>query len=189
MGSLANPVIGGAQPSRSGSTLNEGRGTHPGDTRLGRLVRVLVRHRSTKAGARTPATLVPRAMRMSHGARSTKAGARTPATPPRRDSAPCRPCGPLKRRPGHAPRRHFLPAASSSRGSNAQRRPGHAPRRHASGRVRSKMAEPAQRRPGHAPRRHADRRRRSPRPGRPLNEGRGTHPGDTPEPSEEPPDA
>ena len=63
-------------------TLNEGRGSNPGDTRRvchdpGRGLA-----RSTKAGGRTPAThLVPAPSRQLLG-RSTKAGGRTPATPP-----------------------------------------------------------------------------------------------------------
>ena len=134
--------------------LNEGRGTHPGDTirqpqsastcrlaqrRPGHAPR---RHglappatgigvvRSTKAGARTPATRCRSLRRRQHLGRSTKAGARTPATHRRR-----------------------LPA--------------------------SRRFRPAQRRPGHAPRRHDESSLRTNALRSPLNEGRGTHPGDT----------
>ena len=137
-------------PSR---TLNEGRGTHPGDT-LSSVTRPLpariaqrrpghaprrhvalprggrsLRPRSTKAGARTPATLGLEDACLLHEGRSTKAGARTPATRGRagvadRDQVrstkagartpathpPCLtagcPCAVAQRRPGHAPRRH-----------------------------------------------------------------------------------
>ena len=282
--------------------LNEGRGTHPGDTRAGTTsTRMSVpaqrrpghaprRHlrrwigmprrydRSTKAGARTPATLdaarrfdartpalnegrgthpgdtpTPPLVAAPSLVRSTKAGARTPATRghrPRRAN----PLTAAQRRPGHAPRRHFfLRRCRHRRHAHAQRRPGHAPRRHAPTTARAPPVVPrstkagartpatlnrtvdvfqvlwqrstkagartpatrlrprpycargaAQRRPGHAPRRHArrvvqahppqrrstkagartpatrtDRRRSASRAPPSLNEGRGTHPGDT----------
>ena len=104
----ANPgdTVWRACPRRSGRSLNEGRGANPGDTRGGGWIPGGTLPRSTKAGARTPAT--PACSRRSgatqsplnegRGAnpgdtrvrrprqarvlvRSTKAGARTPATP------------------------------------------------------------------------------------------------------------
>ena len=66
----------------------------------------------TKAGARTPATPAsPRPLACLLRPRSTKAGARTPATPPRRPPS-SRSRRPLKRRPGHAPRRHAAVSAA-----------------------------------------------------------------------------
>ena len=193
-------------PRHRRSTLNEGRGTHPGDTggssrhagsplgiaqrrpghaprrhtshgcrwwvaadaqrRPGHAPRrhhVAVEHlvsgrlRSTKAGARTPATHGHAGRRGDRRPRSTKPGARTPATP-------------------------VSGCASSRRTSDAQRRPGHASRRHVSVRTRVSVPSAAQRRPGHAPRRHDTGldglREHAVR----SNEGRGTHPGDTPQP-------
>ncbi len=137
-------------------TLNEGRGTHPGDTGGSAHERDGRRRRSTKAGARTPAThLGPRVV-FGDRQRSTKAGARTPAT---------------------LGRWVFIFSATAV----AQRRPGHAPRRHAPWPTAGTAAAyVAQRRPGHAPRRHALSSGAAPPRARPLNEGRGTHPGDTP---------
>ena len=185
-------------------SLNEGRGTHPGDTGTHASGLHLRLHRSTKAGARTPATRHPFVGRRDDRLRSTKAGARTPATrsrsrtnhrrysalnegrgthPGDTDSGK-RPsffaCS-AQRRPGHAPRRHH-PTGHRIRPSDAiaQRRPGHAPRRH-QWQIRQCriVLWYAQRRPGHAPRRHGYRLPwRNVRSG-PLNEGRGTHPGDT----------
>ena len=86
--------------------------------------------RSTKAGARTPATRgVPRRP-PPRAARSTKAGARTPATQ-RRAVASCAVMATAQRRPGREPRRH-APGASLTRSTPdfAQRRPGREPRRH-----------------------------------------------------------
>ena len=163
--------------------------------------------RSTKAGARTPATPV-QAARVALGtdrlARSTKAGARTPATLDERSWAkPSVGCA--QRRPGHAPRRHRTEPSLTSSSKSAQRRPGHAPRRHVKLARDLSSANDAQRRPGHAPRRHMIQRphqvihparstkagARTPATPEPapahscrcarhtLNEGRGTHPGDT----------
>ena len=60
--------------------LNEGRGAYPGDTGVGLLRPGEIPHRSTKAGAHTPATHVRDQVLVGHRARSTKAGAHTPAT-------------------------------------------------------------------------------------------------------------
>ena len=113
---------------RGCSALNEGRGANPGDTVLPAFTSATMyvaqrrpgreprRHvgpsaaarsstsRSTKAGARTPATLVPPVGRERRLRRSTKAGARTPATPSASRSA--RSTGCAQRRPGREPRRH-----------------------------------------------------------------------------------
>ena len=75
---------GSARRRSSCPALNEGRGANPGDTLGVSLVIIVVLRRSTKAGARTPATRVHDRVLARAGVRSTKAGARTPATPPRR---------------------------------------------------------------------------------------------------------
>ena len=111
--------------------------------------------RSTKAGARTPATPAVRQSHPRDGRRSTKAGARTPATLSRPSACRTREWRFAQRRPGREPRRHFSSALLLSSVAFAQRRPGREPRRHAPWR--------------------RDRRR----PARPLNEGRGANPGDT----------
>ena len=53
------------------------------------------------------------------------------------------------------------------------------PRRHLDGRQYHLRGVDAQRRPGFEPRRHRARRGRADAPRRPLNEGRGSNPGDT----------
>ena len=160
-------------------TLNEGRGTHPGDTCTAGPVPGRAGPRSTKAGARTPATLAPmRAGSASVGRRSTKAGARTPAT---RHPLP-QPGGGRCRSTKAGARTPATPAIGDRRPnsvSHAQRRPGHAPRRHAlqrhatpTGPDRSTKAgarTPATR--GTSAWRAVSQTA--------LNEGRGTHPGDT----------
>ena len=163
--------------SGSAMSLNEGRGTHPGDTHNVR--RRDGRHpdRSTKAGARTPATHDRNRQIDGSHARSTKAGARTPATRGSRRIVRVRPCRSTKagaRTPATPP----LGVSFALTITTAQRRPGHAPRRHVTHRAvsrhlhrRSTKAgartpatlagnggntgnKTAQRRPGHAPRRH-----------------------------------
>ena len=190
-------------PTPRAHRSNEGRGTHPGDTDVAGRHRGR-RLRSTKAGARTPATLAPGRHPTARGVDTaqTKAGARTPATPDRKPEA--FDAAPAQRRPGHAPRRHLRPAQGRDRigsrstkaGARTPATPRHVPRRQGADDRSTKAgartpATPtrkptskykwnnAQRRPGHAPRRHA-----APSPtrcaaDRPLNEGRGTHPGDT----------
>ena len=69
-----------ARRIRSRNTLNEGRGSHPGDTRVAFEVDATFGPRSTKAGAPTPATLDRAAKGDRDQLRSTKAGAPTPAT-------------------------------------------------------------------------------------------------------------
>ena len=121
----------------------------------------------------------PRLADRRRDARSTKAGARTPATPGRGAGLLHR-AGRAQRRPGREPRRHAGRTTAPDGFSPAQRRPGREPRRH-----RPRAGDPrrdrliAQRRPGREPRRH--RAAPPPRSGRrrPLNEGRGANPGDT----------
>ena len=165
-----------------GRTLNEGRGANPGDTlrraglsgkpvgaqrrpgreprRHGDRLRVplLPLPRSTKAGARTPATLRGRT-----GDDAIPIDAqRRPGREPRRHVALWFQ-GVLiwlaQRRPGREPRRHsrIAPIAARCRPA-AQRRPGREPRRH-SRRMKdhTKTLLRAQRRPGREPRRHATR--------------------------------
>ena len=175
--------------------------------RHGRLVAhaCVCRVRSTKAGARTPATLPPPDEVVGAALRSTKAGARTPATP-------CEPVPrllamvrPAQRRPGREPRRHTLtiivgpygltrstkagartPAtppgsygAARPGAGTAQRRPGREPRRHAAVPQSASRANRAQRRPGREPRRHPAFVTQLKTLPHPLNEGRGANPGDT----------
>jgi len=120
----------------------------------------------------------------SHSAfqlRSTKAGARTPATPSAGgSSSACRTCA--QRRPGPEPRRH----EPDRRGVHhmpplAQRRPGPEPRRH--GHVVDGRAAPEDRSTkagARTPATHA-RGHQSERAAMALNEGRGPNPGDTEE--------
>ena len=67
--------------SVANSSLNEGRGANPGDTVSTVPLTTVTVNRSTKAGARTPATQGALEGRRGARLRSTKAGARTPATP------------------------------------------------------------------------------------------------------------
>ncbi len=135
-------------------SLNEGRGANPGDTPVAGLPKAAEVGRSTKAGARTPATQAARCEQSGDCRRSTKAGARTPATLDIAD-------GSLvgygaQRRPGREPRRHPAGSVTPSSLIVAQRRPGREPRRHPMPRVhRRRAAKDAQRRPGREPRRHA----------------------------------
>ena len=95
---------------RAPAALNEGRGANPGDTSLpGACPRAITLPRSTKAGARTPATpTAARWLRSLGLPRSTKAGARTPATRRRNRAGPkaTRDRIAAQRRPGREPRRH-----------------------------------------------------------------------------------
>ena len=61
-------------------SLNEGRGQNPGDTTADCRIDPSSRQRSTKAGAKTPATRRPTVQQDRVAVRSTKAGAKTPAT-------------------------------------------------------------------------------------------------------------
>ena len=119
------------------SPLNEGRGSHPGDTsstssRTGQSGHM---HRSTKAGALTPATLASshRGSGTSPSVRSTKAGALTPATHDNdylavamtrfERSTKAGALTPATRPPGVGAHANMLLMV-------AQRRPGLSPRRH-----------------------------------------------------------
>ena len=112
--------------------------------------------RSTKAGACTPATPPPRGQGRAHPLRSTKAGACTPATPAGGD---CDGGGPIR---------------STKAGACTPATPVHRP-------AFGVAIVLAQRRPGRAPRRHPDEEVLVRVDGCTLNEGRGVHPGDTPE--------
>ncbi len=190
------------------ASLNEGRGTHPGDTIVRSQGHQGGTHRSTKAGARTPATHAPGGQgRVYRASRSTKAGARTPATRWCRRNR-CGPGGTLNEGRGTHPGDTGPPAVvgwgAGRRSTKAGARTPATPAAHAAG---GHELRSAQRRPGHAPRRHwtsvlpsfgiSPRSTKagartpatrlvdvgSPRNLAPLNEGRGTHPGDTPSPS------
>ena len=86
--------------------------------------------------------------------RSTKAGGRTPAT-------------------------LTVNEQTAAKVSAAQRRPGVEPRRHACSLMADPLSSIAQRRPGVEPRRHGYASQRMRRGCGPLNEGRGSNPGDT----------
>ena len=138
---------------RTESSLNEGRGRDPGDTRWVPAVHEPARLRSTKAGAETPATQ-PHVGRPGTGqlrstkagaetpatpetvldpadlrARSTKAGAETPATPPLRPRCPGG-CNPLNEGRGRDPGDTRCSDKILQALKRAQRRPGPRPRRH-----------------------------------------------------------
>ena len=143
----------GPGPTRSG-TLNEGRGANPGDTRDTPARELAGCARSTKAGARTPATPARRRPGGQQIPRSTKAGARTPATPASPGPRPTTRSS-LNEGRGANPGDTIAEAYSLSPHDAAQRRPGREPRRHSIICVRSVTHE------------------------RSLNEGRGANPGDT----------
>ena len=215
-----------SRPSTSPRPLNEGRGANPGDTgsrthahsitphaqrRPGREprrhapgdeVRLAVERRSTKAGARTPATPARASRRRgSRSALNEGRGANPGDTSSATRSAMC--AASAQRRPGREPRRHAGPNAASAVSCVAQRRPGREPRRHLNTTSAAAPPRRAQRRPGREPRRHFPRCRVSDRLSRrstkagartpatrpaspcsirrrtPLNEGRGANPGDT----------
>ena len=170
--------VGRTACGRAPSPLNEGRGAHPGDTGAQPDHERPPRHRSTKAGARTPATHRLRHAGIIRPVRSTKAGARTPATPP--GPARCR-CSNRTLNEGRGAHpgdtrglrvdRHGRHARSTKAGAHTPATPSPRATRPTSG--------GAQRRPGRTPRRHAPASARHADPPRPLNEGRGAHPGDT----------
>ena len=136
-------------------SLNEGRGANPGDTRPYPRRQTLTDARSTKAGARTPATRGGRHDRVERDPRrSTKAGARTPATPVRIPAwIPV--SEPAQRRPGREPRRH-VPDRRSAAGSEPRSTKAGArtPATPGSGAASARIVTGAQRRPGREPRRH-----------------------------------
>ena len=112
-------------------------------------------------------------------ARSTKAGVRTPATPAstlRRLAAAYA----LNEGRGSNPGDTRPWRSRTGRSSHAQRRPGFEPRRHGGAiDLVGRSAASAQRRPGFEPRRHRGHHCPSGGVFAPLNEGRGSNPGDT----------
>ena len=137
-------------------SLNEGRGSNPGDTReYSRSPNAAMLPRSTKAGVRTPATRSSPNGPRRLPCRSTKAGVRTPAT---RDVASPTTSSytSAQRRPGFEPRRHRPSIMMISCALPfAQRRPGFEPRRHLRSHSQTNGSLSfAQRRPGFEPRRH-----------------------------------
>ena len=141
------------RPSRGAAPLNEGRGTHPGDTASSAAETILSATAQRRPG-HAPRRHVAQRRQPEHiHARSTKAGARTPATRHSRGPSPRWMCV-AQRRPGHAPRRHALRSTRSRAGAALNEGRGTHPGDTAHSRA-----------PKAAP--------------WPLNEGRGTHPGDT----------
>ena len=136
------------------SSLNEGRGTNPGDTGVDDMFDPRPLRRSTKAGAQTPATLLNGENRTPACIRSTKAGAQTPAT--RRFSS------------GRLP---SSTALNEGRGTN----PGDTPRAPGSRCASAALNEGRGTNPGDTSCGNTCGRR----PPTTLNEGRGTNPGDT----------
>ena len=167
-------------PAADSTTLNEGRGAHPGDTCLddGRQADSLLRStkagahtpatpggcradtatgpRSTKAGAHTPATQPNDAARLDHHHRSTKAGAHTPATLEGCPDVVARRSALNEGRGAH-PGDTDASRMNVSSCAAAQRRPGRTPRRHLPAAAVIILFALAQRRPGRTPRRHAVR--------------------------------
>ena len=116
--------------SRISPSLNEGRGSHPGDTWVDGQRQVSLRPLNEGRGSHPGDTSPPSAHRAGLSRRSTKAGALTPATHTPRCGARSNRLT-AQRRPGLSPRRHaiwlysiLVPATV------AQRRPGLSPRRH-----------------------------------------------------------
>ena len=146
--------IAGLCRARS-TTLNEGRGINPGDTRV---------RGSSRLGSAGPLNegrgINPGDTGSTGGTTSTARtlnegrGINPGDTSGGRVSSAA--CVIAQRRPGHQPRRHVSQPRLSKGGRNAQRRPGHQPRRHSYtlGRALSSLWST-------------------------LNEGRGINPGDT----------
>ena len=192
--------------SLSAPALNEGRGANPGDTRAWPPSprspdRALNEGRGANPGD-TPSRRAESAVDLFE--RSTKAGARTPATQPAQwdvgqgDRI-------AQRRPGREPRRHLPEATASATPCAAQRRPGREPRRHPRrdhcdvNRRPARSTKAGARTPAtlhphplvrpHHPLRSTKAGARTPatrsgpdqdaRPRAALNEGRGANPGDT----------
>ena len=159
--------------------LNEGRGTHPGDTWTPAPQGEPVDRRSTKAGARTPATLLPPALPTPQArARSTKAGARTPAT--RSHDSPSAPsCSSLNEGRGTHPgdtqsNSGCVPGVVAALNEGRGTHPGDTSSPASILRPRSRSTKAGARTP--ATRATSGS---SASAATPLNEGRGTHPGDT----------
>ena len=161
-----------------GPPLNEGRGANPGDTSCARIRPRSCSVRSTKAGARTPATLEIVRAQVAPLARSTKAGARTPATPLHLGTD-----GKLQDRSTKAgartPATRGRSAATVRRCMGAQRRPGREPRRHIQHRAGNERRLGRSTKAGARTPATPARRPAAPSRPRPLNEGRGANPGDT----------
>ena len=159
------------------AALNEGRGANPGDTLSLRLEGTCFQ-RSTKAGARTPATPgEPKCRPWQRTALNEGRGANPGDTPNPPAPSPGRMSA--QRRPGREPRRHNRCRSTIPPRYRAQRRPGREPRRHFyipkmlhAGSYRSTKA--GARTPA-TPQRAA----RCAPPSGALNEGRGANPGDT----------
>ena len=158
--------------------LNEGRGANPGDTRT-RGDAACIRAALNEGRGANPGDTGRLAGRLpARAARSTKAGARTPATPGLRGTTGS-PCCSLNEGRGANPGDTLLTVPYQGRGGTAQRRPGREPRRHPRVREMSPPDRTAQRRPGREPRRHPGDAGRCGGRASPLNEGRGANPGDT----------
>ena len=114
----------------AGPPLNKGRGSHPGDTRTGPAFRASNHHRSTKAGALTPATHrrprgahTPRHSTLNKG-RGSHPGDTTGGTPMERVGAA------LNKGRGSHPGDTTSASVTSPTALPAQQRPGLSPRRH-----------------------------------------------------------
>ena len=169
------------RPGRHGRmALNEGRGANPGDTWWGRAVGATGQRRSTKAGARTPATRPP--CPCGPGARPSLTegrGANPGDTLQRTVSTHTTPTT-LNEGRGANPGDTCVSRSTARPSWRAQRRPGREPRRHSArrvvcGRDRLRSTKAGARTPATPPPTRAVRP-----PRRALNEGRGANPGDTP---------
>ena len=154
-------------------------GLEPQRHRGGPVPRPRCTRRSTKAGARTPATHVLTPVAPQVVTRSTKAGARTPATPGW-NTGSLTTIVAAQRRPGLEPQRHVQAYVRGFvAASNAQRRPGLEPQRHwrrwpEERQALCRSTKAAARTPATRP---ASATPSSATP--PLNEGRGSNPSDT----------
>ena len=147
----------GVRKSAGRRSLNEGRGSHPGDTRA-RSAGLLAHYSTLNEG------------RGSHPGDTFSTSACSISTPT------------AQRRPGLSPRRHLcLPSSPLGRTASAQRRPGLSPRRHSNAWPHSEQSGPRSTKAGAlTPATPVPARYRDSRGFSPLNEGRGSHPGDTP---------
>ena len=141
-------------------SLNEGRGSNPGDTAHAFKWRIAESYAQRRPGFEPRRHLQADRGGAARHPRSTKAGVRTPAT-------------------------HAYVEVLDALHFHAQRRPGFEPRRHLLMSDGPRVGICAQRRPGFEPRRHQSVRRAAGRPRVPLNEGRGSNPGDTANPIRE----
>ncbi len=160
-----------------GGALNEGRGLDPGNTGLPPPPLNVDTSAQRRPGPR------PRQHRpLSLAFALPLCAQRRPGPRPRQHLAlpvPLAAWADAQRRPGPRPRQHVVSSSVITMGLTAQRRPGPRPRQHGSIVPRFAAVDRAQRRPGPRPRQHWCSWWCSCRSPRTLNEGRGLDPGNT----------